>query len=176
VAAFTRAAFEAEQAEMLCRRGCASCCEVSLTLNQVEAAALQRALEQLPTEARAAIVERAARTEERCVLLEADGSCAAYEARPLVCRTQGFGLRYPAGFIPEAAVRARSSAGEVTHCPLNFNARPPQPAHVLDAERVDQILALVNLRFARQEGLDPEVRHPIRALAAVVGTNDPRHR
>ena len=40
VDAFTRAAFEAGRADMACRRGCSSCCEVSLTVNHVEAAAL----------------------------------------------------------------------------------------------------------------------------------------
>jgi Fe-S-cluster containining protein len=176
VDAFARAAFEAERADMACRRGCSSCCEVSLSLNQVEAAALERGLAELEPAARARIAARVSATHGRCVLLEDDGSCAAYAARPLVCRTQGFALRYPAGFIPAAAVRARSSAGEVTHCPLNFNERAPEPAHVLDAERVDQILALVNVRYARAQGLDPEARHPILGLAAALATSEPSHR
>ena len=36
-------------------------------------------------------------------MLELDGRCAVYAHRPLVCRTQGYALRYPAGFMPEAA-------------------------------------------------------------------------
>jgi hypothetical protein len=63
----------------------------------------------------------------------------------------------------------------MTHCPLNFTEHPPQARAVLDAERVDQILALVNLRYAQQHGLDPEARHPIRALAASLPTNGPSH-
>lgn len=175
VDAFTRAAFEAGRADMACRRGCSSCCEVSLTVNPVEAAALRQALERLDADERARIAARASAAADRCVMLEDDGSCAAYAARPLVCRTQGFALRYPPGFIPVDAVRARSSAGEVTHCPLNFTEREPEAAHVLDAERVDQILALVNVRFAREHGLDPEARHPLRELAASLNTHDPSH-
>jgi hypothetical protein len=176
VEAFTRAAFEGAGADMTCHRGCSSCCEVSLTLNQAEAAALQRALEQLAPEERARLAARASAADPgRCVLLDPDGACAAYAARPLVCRTQGLALRYPAGFIPVDAVRARSGVGEITHCPLNFTERPPRGRDVLDAERVDQILALVNRRFAEKHGLDPEARHPIRALAASLLTNDPSH-
>jgi Fe-S-cluster containining protein len=175
VDAFTRAAFDAGRASMACRRGCSSCCEVSLTVNHVEAAALRQALERLDAGAHARITARASKDTGRCVMLDDDGSCAVYAARPLVCRTQGFALRYPPGFIPAGAVRARSSAGEVTHCPLNFTEHAPEAAHVLDAERVDQILALVNVRFAREHGLDPEARHPLRELAASLQTKDPSH-
>jgi hypothetical protein len=102
----------------------------------------------------------------RCAMLEADGSCAIYEARPLVCRTQGHALRYPNGLIPAQAVVAKSARGEVTHCLLNFQARPPQPEDVLDAERVDQILAVVNHRFSQARGESPERRFALSALAA----------
>ena len=89
-----------------------------------------------------------------------------YAHRPLVCRTQGFALRYPAGFIPEAAVRARTNTGDVTHCPLNFTHAAPASPDVLDAERVDQLLAVVNHRFARSHGLGSEVRDSISDIAA----------
>jgi Fe-S-cluster containining protein len=181
VAAFTRDAWARTQTQMACRRGCDSCCSVWLTLDQVEAAALRDALAALPSAARARVAERGQRelareaeqTSEspapaRCAMLERDGSCAVYEHRPLVCRTQGYALRYPPGFIPAAAVRMRTSTGEVTHCPLNFAASPPTAADVLDAERVDQILALVNRRFSDAHGLDPELRYSLSQLAAAL--------
>ena len=64
-------------------------------------------------------------------------------------------------------MRARAAggaAGELTWCPLNFTGRPPAPADVLDAGRVDEVLALINRRFAARAGLDPLARTPIRAL------------
>jgi hypothetical protein len=98
-------------------------------------------------------------------MLDAAGRCMVYEHRPLVCRTQGHALRYPAGFIPEAAVRARSKTGEITYCPLNFTQSAPEAADVLDAERVDQILAVVAQRFARAQGTDPNERIALSELA-----------
>jgi hypothetical protein len=99
-------------------------------------------------------------------MLEPDGRCAVYEQRPLVCRTQGLALRYPHGVIPVSAVRERLPNGEVTHCPLNFGERVPAASDVLDAERVDQLLGLVNLRFAQATGDDPTRRYAISAIAA----------
>ena len=87
----------------------------------------------------------------RCALLEDDGSCAIYGDRPLVCRSQGHALRYPADFVPEAAVRLRTKSGDVTWCPLNYTDAAPRSEDVLDAERVDQILALVGRRHAPSE-------------------------
>jgi Fe-S-cluster containining protein len=179
VAAFTRGAWERAREQMACRRGCDSCCSVWLSVSQVEAAELRAGLAALPFAARAEVAERGRRelareaqpttqpgAAPRCALLESDGSCAVYAHRPLVCRTQGHALRYPPGFIPVAAVRARTSTGEITHCPLNFSEVPPRAADVLDAERVDQILALVNRRFCEAAGLDPEARHALSQLAA----------
>ena len=96
------------------------------------------------------------------VFLMAD-ACAVYAARPLVCRTQGLPLHYPGGVIPGAALLR--GLRDVTCCPLNFQSQRPSPADILDAERVDQMLALVNLAHARDRGLDPLARQPLRALA-----------
>jgi Fe-S-cluster containining protein len=176
VTAFTQAALERTRRDMACARGCDQCCFAWLTLDQVEAAELRRAIAALPASERARIAERGRRELQReqsnsdltprCALLEDDGSCAAYEARPLVCRTQGFALRYPTGFVPVASVRMRMPNGDVTHCPLNFTIRGPAPGDVLDAERVDQLLALVNQRFCDEQGIDVAERHAISALAA----------
>jgi hypothetical protein len=73
-----------------------------------------------------------------------------YDARPLVCRTQGHALRYPRGTLREETVRASSESGEVTWCPLNYGERGPEAADVLDAERVDVLLALVNRRASER--------------------------
>jgi hypothetical protein len=174
VDASAQAAFDRARNHMACRRGCDSCCMVWLTVDQVEADQLRSALSAMSANERAEVRargmrelarERANEPGPRCAMLRDDGSCAVYAARPLVCRTQGYALRYPPGFIPTAAVRMRIGGGEVTHCPLNFTQRLPEAAEVLDAERVDQILAVVNLRHSQANGLDPAQRHALSELA-----------
>jgi Fe-S-cluster containining protein len=174
VEGFTSAAFERRRADMACRSGCDACCHAWLTVSPVETHQVREAIGALPAATRVELAARgrlelareAAGESARCAMLAADGRCDVYEARPLVCRTQGHALRYPSGFVPVEAVRAKSAAGEVTHCPLNFVARAPEPADVLDAERVDQILALVNHRFAHARGLDGAQRTSLSELAA----------
>ncbi len=223
--------------DLACRAGCSACCQVSLSVSPVEAAAVARLFATLPREARERARARAlvpieavpvVPLAERCVMLEEDGTCAVYAARPLVCRTQGLPLRYPAGLVPAAAVRARAvargpikeairggvpssgsiaapspclpadshsrgrvgplsqagegtvvldsgcssmkkAAGELTWCPLNFTGRAPDGEDVVDAGRVDEILAVVNRRFvAHRDGPagDPLSRTPLSVLAA----------
>ncbi len=98
-----------------------------------------------------------------CVFLEDDGRCAVYASRPLVCRTQGLPLRYPDGLVPVEAIfsRARGGGGAITWCPLNFTERAPSSEDVLDAARVDTMLALSN----REAGGDAERRTALADLA-----------
>lgn len=175
LAVFTGAALERRRADMACKSGCDACCQVWLSVSQVESDAIRVGLAALTPEIRAAVVARGEREQRReaesaatprCAMLAPDGSCVIYAERPLVCRTQGFALRYPPGFIPEASVRARTSTGEVTHCPLNFTHAAPLAEDVLDAERVDTLLAVVNSRFATVHALAALVRHSISDLAA----------
>jgi Fe-S-cluster containining protein len=166
VDAFVASASERRRESLHCQRGCEACCHVSLSVGPVEAGRVRAGLATLSAEARGRVRERArserervreeaefssradlrAAPETRCVLLEDDGSCAIYAYRPLVCRSQGQALRYPQGFVPEAAVRLRTKAGDVTWCPLNYKDAEPRAEDVLDAERVDQILAVVTRR------------------------------
>jgi hypothetical protein len=158
VDAFADAARERSGAAMRCGRGCSACCAADLTVSPVEAEAIRRALGALDGATRGAIRARADAPVTRpgasaadCVMLSREGACDVYPARPLVCRTQGLPLRYPRSVVPEASVMMRGSTGDVTWCPLNFTDTPPRSASVLDAERVDQMLSLVNLRFAGDE-------------------------
>lgn len=170
VDAFADGVQQRRAADMQCRRGCAGCCHAELSVCAVEAAAIREQLDALDEPARAALRARAAVAAQapRCVMLGEEDACAIYAARPLVCRSQGLPLRYPAELIPEESVRARAGAGAVTWCPLNFTEaekRPPAAADVLDAERVDQTLALINRRYAERAGVDPFARDSLRALA-----------
>lgn len=162
--------------DMQCRKGCDACCHAWLSLNPVEAEQVRMGLSALPAEQRARVRERGEEelarellhaAPARCAMLEEDGSCAIYAFRPLVCRTQGHALRYPEGFVPEEAIRLRTRNGDVTWCPLNYTASTPRSEDVLDAERVDQILALI----AQRHDADAEaglVRAEMSALAAAL--------
>ncbi|MBN4049432.1 YkgJ family cysteine cluster protein [bacterium AH-315-N03] len=140
------AAEVAARSDLTCQSGCSGCCQVQLEVCDVEANALRQAIQALPPERREALAERD--SSSACALLDADGRCEVYEARPLVCRTQGLPLRYPANTVPVDAVMGRAGDADVTWCPLNFTLRKPKSADVLDAERVDVMLALVNRRAA----------------------------
>jgi hypothetical protein len=156
-------------ADMQCAPGCAACCDVALTVCATEAAPIREAVAALPLDARARLAARAVALEGRdgpCVMLE-DGRCVVYAARPLVCRTQGLPLAYPPGFVPVEAVRGRDARGhDLTWCPLNFRDDTPRPDDVLDAGRVDEMLALVDrLGEARDDGADDDGRVALLALA-----------
>jgi hypothetical protein len=176
VEAFSAPVSARRSADLTCHAGCSSCCQVWLTVNSVEAEALRRGLARLDPITRARLRARGeaqaqreaspAADRPRCAMLEEDGRCAVYADRPLVCRTQGHALRYPIGFVPREAVMARAGTADVTHCPLNYSERPPGRDDVLDAERVDLILALVNARFCSSEQRDSNERHGLSALAA----------
>jgi len=133
---------------MQCRPGCSACCQVQLTVCDVEAQLLREGLAALDLEASTRLVARLAATapSASCLLLEEDGRCSVYGSRPLVCRTQGLPLRYPEGTVARDALFARSAGepGELTWCPLNFIARPPAAEDVIDAARVDALLAQSN--------------------------------
>jgi Fe-S-cluster containining protein len=157
-------------ADLHCQKGCEACCHVSLSVGPIEAAAVREGLRALPAEARARVRSRGRNqpphgAEPRCALLEDDGSCSVYAQRPLVCRSQGQALRYPAGFVPEQAVRMRTRAGHITWCPLNYTDAEPRGEDVLDAERVDQILAVVTRRQVSSPE-DALLRTSLRDLAA----------
>lgn len=170
---FARAVGATRAADLACREGCDACCHVHLSVSEVEAATIRRYLDSLDEEARAAIAERARANTEmpeseapRCAFLDGEGACSIYSARPLVCRTQGLALRYSNGLIPAEAIMARAPGGELTWCPLNFTHHPPDSASVLDAERLDELLALVNRRYCESIGADPVGRVALAEIAA----------
>lgn len=173
VDAFAAAVASRRHDDMRCGPGCAACCEAHLAVSAIEAVQVVAALEALDPERREAVRARAGREaagDPRCVMLDDDGLCAVYEARPLVCRTQGLPLLYPPGFVPAEAVLGRTPKGDVTCCPLNFTGSPPAAEDVLDMGHVDTMLALIG-RLAGSaiaidlESADAEGRFSLAALA-----------
>jgi Fe-S-cluster containining protein len=163
---FCADATRASGAGLRCAPGCDGCCVSGLTLSPVEARVLELALRALPETTRAGLRDRL-RDAEGCALLDAEGRCSVYAARPLVCRTQGLALAYPHGVIPaESVIHRDAHDRDITHCPLNFEHSAPTPGATLDADRVDRLLALVNHRFAERAGVDSEGRTALATLLA----------
>lgn len=163
-------------ADLECRSGCAGCCHVDLSVSAVEAAAIGDHFAQLsPADRqslqatlRAHLLRAAALdSDPRCVMLRDDDTCAIYAARPLVCRSQGLPLLYPAEVIPEAARRGMAEDGRaLTICPLNFTREgaPPARRDILDAERVDVLLSLITRQFAAAAGTSSTDRYALADL------------
>jgi len=154
--------------ELACAPGCASCCHVELTVAAVEADAIRRELDRLPEAARRAIAERADEPPTpggRCVMLDDASLCSIFPSRPLVCRTQGLPLLYPADFVPADAILVSTPRGAITACPLNFRTRTPSLEDAVDAARVDAMLALVDRLEGERSGTPERPRIGMRELA-----------
>lgn len=135
-----------------CRPGCSDCC-MAFAVLPLEAAFLAEALAGAPL--RQPLPEGAGQGQDRCGLLQ-DGLCRLYRLRPVICRTQGMALAY---------VDEERQAIEVSACPRNFpDDAPLDRDDLLFMDRFNERLAALNLRYCRQNGLQPAVRIALRDL------------
>ncbi len=131
-------------ASFRCTAGCHSCCKPDLTVSPLEAAALRQYLigrPDLVAELRA-LAAADPHGGTRCSFLRADGACAVYDARPIVCRSHGA----PLTFRLEAHPSLQRDV-----CPLNFTDTPLDqlPAgDVINLDTLNTILALLNQQVA----------------------------
>ncbi len=119
--------------------GCACCRHISVF--PVEAVNLALALKELPAQQAEALRRRAqnATADGACPLLNDDGRCALYAARPIICRSQGLPL-----------LILTQTGKQVTACPENDFAGAPLPAGaVVELERLNEILVAVNQVFVK---------------------------
>ena len=131
-----------------CGKGCSACCQQTLTLSPVEVARLFEGLNTLDEEALSRMrlrVEEAPESEKApCPILEED-KCVLYAFRPIICRSHG---------APILAQEEERRWKDV--CFLNFTGSTSledvEVEHVLDLERVNQLLALVNQLALGDEG------------------------
>lgn len=118
---------ERNRERLRCGRGCAACCVDDITVFELEA-------DRIRAEYPAVLANARPHARGACAFLSDDGLCRVYRARPYVCRTQGFPLRWAAE-IPDAP----GEIGEYRDvCALND--RPELPA--LDAIDADDCWTL----------------------------------
>lgn len=157
----------AHPGQMQCRRGCFACCHPHLHLLPFEWARIRDAVVGLDEAARKAIAARAGDPGARhCALLDEEGACSVWAARPMVCRSHGLPLRLD---------------GRRTVCDLNFIGTLGEipEGDVLDQAQLSVIVGLLD-RMAQPAietagaldgvALDGNGRVPLRsALWAVLG-------
>lgn len=142
--------------QIACRLGCDKCCVAGLTLVLVEAVVLGRALGIEDERVLLQAGQPPHASEGPCALLDPDGRCRAYRARPLICRTQGIPLAYP-------------DTAALSCCELNFQSLEPHRSAALDMENLETALFAANLAFCRTLDLHPLSRVAIDRLAPLAG-------
>ncbi len=121
--------------EIVCKKGCDSCCRF-LNLFPVEAFALSAAFIEMDKSRRNLVMAGLEKKADDCPLL-IQGQCLLYEARPIICRTHG----YPLYFEKNGEIM-------VDFCPKNFKGMTSFPKEVLfDLEQLNTLLAAINKQF-----------------------------
>lgn len=139
---------------LVCRAGCSVCCGHDLSVFEVEACQVRKAVALLPEEigrritqnARIAVMADESGNPEACPLL-VDDLCAIYHCRPIICRTQGLPLLY----------ESATGAMEVDYCRLNFSrmiaADDLAENHLVPLDHLNERLVLANLAYCRRAGI-----------------------
>jgi hypothetical protein len=160
-------------AGITCHAGCADCCRRRFSVTAIEAEVIAEGLASLPAATRAALATRATGGDPGvCPALEADGRCAIYASRPVICRTHGLPIRFaadlpgPAG--PDGAAGPRQLP-VVDACPRNFGGRDlaSLPGDgVLDQTTLSTVLGAIDAARADEAGRPRGERVALSALLA----------
>lgn len=130
---------EKHKTQMECKKGCSKCCQTDISVFDIEAERIREWFSQLES----AEVERlkdlwkTPHQEGYCVFLYQD-QCTVYEARPLICRTQGLPLYV-------------ASENVLDYCPLNFKEGDPPKEDWLNLERMNTLLSFAATTTKKDE-------------------------
>lgn len=148
-----------------CRPGCAGCCQRSLSVSALEAAAIRDGVaehglaEPGAGEAFVSPLAVLPEAEGACAMLDPAGRCRIYSARPLICRTHGLPL----------AVQDEDGGLMGDVCPLSFDEggglADLASSDFLDVTTLDVILGALDLQYTRATGLEPGRRTSLSELA-----------
>jgi Fe-S-cluster containining protein len=129
---------------MKCGAGCHSCCVPNLTVFEIERENIRELIERTPgLEAKLVALEKQnPHKGTRCRFLDAQGNCAVYEARPLVCRSHGAPL-----------FSKQDGEALLDVCPLNFSEL--ETLSVLLREDFINLDLLNTILAALNKNLDP---------------------
>ena len=160
VEGFFTAAQTREGEAITCHAGCSDCCR-RFTVTGLEAEVIREGLEALPDARRDELARRADDdTTDVCPALDADGRCAIYAHRPVICRTHGLPIRF-------TEPRAGRSLPMLDACPKNFVGRDlagVSAASVMDQTTLSTILGALDAADADERGRPRGERAGIVAL------------
>ncbi len=133
------------QANMQCQMGCSQCCHVELSIFEVEAAAIVDWVKNLDQQKKQELLQLLQLPEQTpkdpkkkaCTFLKKD-KCTIYEARPIICRTQGLPLQY------KKQKDKNNTQIFVDVCPLNFTKKDsfPEQKEWLDLDRLNSLQSI----------------------------------
>jgi Fe-S-cluster containining protein len=129
-------------ADMKCAEGCSKCCYTDISIFKVESERLLAWFNSQSSETKLELQTLWKQPVEKgaCTFLYND-RCSVYEARPVICRTQGAPLYL-------------ASENSLDYCPLNFEQGDPPKEDWLNLERLNTMLSLA----AKTSGLDERIR------------------
>jgi Fe-S-cluster containining protein len=142
--------YEQFSKEITCHLGCTSCCYQQLSLSQVEADFVSKAIKKLPKESQEGLLSRAkainpeSEIPQACPML--DGiACSIYEFRPVICRTHGFPITF----------KDDNEEIILDVCPLNFSeegdAVELNLTDTIDIDRLNLRLAAINYSYSQEK-------------------------
>jgi hypothetical protein len=114
---------------MKCAEGCSKCCFTDISIFEVEASRIKEWIDSQSIDDQDALKKlwQSPVAQGACAFLYND-RCSIYEARPIICRTQGAPL-----FIPAENV--------LDYCPLNFEEGDPPKEDWLNLDRLNTLLS-----------------------------------
>lgn len=128
-----------------CRKSCYGCCRSDLSVCHVEASYISDWLAVRP-DLRDKISRREGMLNDPafCSLLDQDGACSIYEARPLICRSHGLPISWKQDIFEGNSLEQRDV------CPLNFQGvdiSQLEQVDVLSIDKTNILLSLINRAF-----------------------------
>ena len=125
--------------QMECKKGCSKCCKTDISVFGIESERIEEWFTSQNKDEQKRLLELWAQPHQEgyCSFLYND-QCTIYEARPLICRTQGLPLYL-------------TSENVLDYCPLNFTAGDPPKEDWLNLERMNTLLSFAATTAKKDE-------------------------